>query len=283
MIRLQKKSSYKLINRIKRWFWVTRAEPDMPVLFTHCGFMAIMLLAAPSQSVIAPSLSVILMIDPHITNYTAQRCPSSHSSTPTFINILLVSLGAAHFIPPSEKKRKVWCCCCCYSRVPIFLVTKTRFVLGSDTSGKTNIGGSLSQRLPWLQSHFPDDWIQSVLSLAASPDSQRRRDISDSDVLPYRLQAAASKRCGWKEEEKPDRRPSFDLDSLSHSSCTFEKRLSQWSPPRHEPLVRRYTNKTWSATLRGQTGGASGVNVSTSPARREVSYRLLEGQGQCPL
>lgn len=106
MIHLQKKSSYKLINRIKRWFWVTRAEPDMPVLFTHCGFMAIMLLAAPSQSVIAPSLSVILMIDPHITNYTAQRCPSSHSSTPTFINILLVSLGAAHFIPPLGKKKK---------------------------------------------------------------------------------------------------------------------------------------------------------------------------------
>lgn len=137
------------------------------------------------------------------------------------------SWSRALYPPPSEKKRKVCCCCCCYSRVPIFLVTKTRFVLGSDTSGKTNIGGSLSQRLPWLQSHFPDDWIQSVLSLAASPDSQRRRDISDSDVLPYRLQAAASKRCGWKEEEKPDRRPSFDLDSLSHSSCTFEKRLSQ--------------------------------------------------------
>lgn len=193
------------------------------------------------------------------------------------------SWSRALYPPPRKKKRKVCCCCCCYSRVPIFLVTKTRFVLGSDTSGKTNIGGSLSQRLPWLQSHFPDDWIQSVLSLAASPDSQRRRDISDSDVLPYRLQAAASKRCGWKEEEKPDRRPSFDLDSLSHSSCTFEKRLSQWSPPRHEPLVRRYTNKSWSATLRGQTGGASGVNVSTSPARREVSYRLLEGQGQCPL
>lgn len=88
---------------------------------------------------------------PHITNYTAQQCPSSHSSTLTFINILLVSLGARDFISPPPPKKK--------SAVVIiqesnFHCNKTRFVLGSDTSGKTNIAGSLSLMLPWLQSHL---------------------------------------------------------------------------------------------------------------------------------
>ena len=251
--------------------------------------MAIMLLAAPSQSVSAPSLSVVLMIDPHITNYTAQRCPSSHSSTPTFINILLVSLGAAHFIPPSEKK--VCCCCCCYSRVPIFLVTKTRFVLGSDTSGKTNIGGSLSPRLPWLQSHFPDDWIQSVLSLAASPDSQRRRDINDSDVLPYRLQAAASKRCGLERRNK-------NTHTHTHTHTHTDGLLLIWIHFHTLPALLRGAchnalPATWATCQKvhgqelecdaeGPDWGALGVNVSTSPARREVSYRLLEGSRPVP-
>lgn len=85
------------------------AEPDMAVFFTHCGFMAIMLLPASSQRVSA--LAICCFNDrTHITNYTAQQFPSSHSSTLTFINILLDSLGAGHFIP-----QKV--CCCCYSRV----------------------------------------------------------------------------------------------------------------------------------------------------------------------
>lgn len=124
-----------------------------------------------------------------ITNYTAQQCPSPHSSALTFINILLVSLGARHFTPPAPKEK---------SAVVViqefnFHCNETRFVLGSDTSGKTNIGGSLSPRLPWLQSHSLMIGFILVLSLATSPGSQRQRDVDDSDVSPYRLHAATSK------------------------------------------------------------------------------------------
>lgn len=125
------------------------AESDMAVFFTHCGFMAIKLLPASSQRFSA--LAICCFNDrPHITNYIAQQCPSSHSSTPTFINILLVSLGARHFIPlrPKNKSAVV------VIQESNFHCNKTRFVLGSDTSAKTNIGGSLSPGLPWLQSHL---------------------------------------------------------------------------------------------------------------------------------
>lgn len=126
------------------------AEPDMAVFFTHCGFMAIILLPASSQSFSA--LAICCFNDrPHITNYTAQRCPSSHSSTLTFINILLVSLGADHFIsPPYPPKNSA----VVFIQQSNFHCNKTRFVLGSDTSGKTNIGGIIvTGGLPWLQSH----------------------------------------------------------------------------------------------------------------------------------
>lgn len=49
-----------------------------------------------------------------------------------------------------------------------FHSNKTLFVLGSDTSGKTNIGGSLSPMLPWLQSHLLVIGF-ILLSLAISP------------------------------------------------------------------------------------------------------------------
>jgi len=74
---------------------------------------------------------VVLMIDPHITNYTAQQCPSPRSSTLTFINILLVSLGARHFIPVPPKKSAV-----VVIQELDFHCNKTLFVLGSDTSEK---------------------------------------------------------------------------------------------------------------------------------------------------
>lgn len=57
-----------------------------------------------------------------------------------------------------------------------------------------------------------DDWIHSVLSLATSPDSQRQCDINDSDVPPYRLQAATSKQCCERKKTKKKQEPSIRHD-----------------------------------------------------------------------
>ena len=46
---------------------------------------------------------------------------------------------------------------------------KTRFVLGSDASGKTNIGGIIVTGVAVATVTLADDWILSVLSLASSP------------------------------------------------------------------------------------------------------------------
>lgn len=67
-----------------------------------------------------------------ITNYTAQQCPSPHSSALTFINILLVSLGARHFIPPPRKKSLLLL----LFRSLIFIVTKPALFWAQTLLGK---------------------------------------------------------------------------------------------------------------------------------------------------
>lgn len=69
----------------------------MAVFFTHRGFYGRHVIA--SVVLRRPLLSVVSVKVPAFTDYTAQRRPSPHSSTPTFINILLVSLGARQFNP----------------------------------------------------------------------------------------------------------------------------------------------------------------------------------------
>lgn len=69
----------------------------MAVFFTHRGFYGRHVITTIVLG--RPPLSVVSVKVPAFTDYTAQRRPSSHSSTPTFINILLVSLGARQFNP----------------------------------------------------------------------------------------------------------------------------------------------------------------------------------------
>lgn len=78
-----------------------------------------------------------------------QKSPSPRSSSPTFINILLVSLGSTNFIQHHKRSLLLL-----LFKSLIFIVTKNAFFWAHTLQKKTNIGGSLSQRLPWLQSHL---------------------------------------------------------------------------------------------------------------------------------
>lgn len=79
--------------------------------------------------------------------------------------------------PPTEKSPVV-----VVVQQPNFHCNIRRFVLDLHTSGKANIGGSLSSLL-CLQS----PWLTTVIT-GRIPDSQG--DINDSDEWPDRLQAA---------------------------------------------------------------------------------------------
>ncbi len=60
-----------------------------------------------------------------------------------------------------------------------------------------------------------DDWIHSGVIAGYILGSQRQCDINDSDVPPYRLQAATSKQCwGRKKRKRETALKSFDLDSI---------------------------------------------------------------------
>lgn len=86
----------------------------MAVFFTHRGFYGHHVIASIVLG--RPPLSVVSVKVPAFTDYTAQRRPSSRSSTPAFINILLVSLGARQFNPPRlllPLSEEIICCLRC--------------------------------------------------------------------------------------------------------------------------------------------------------------------------
>lgn len=213
------------------------AEPDTAMFFAHCGFMAMMLLPASSQSFSA--LDICCFNDrPHITNYTAQQCPSSHSSTLTFINILLVSLGARHFIHPPTPSTPKGLLLLLFKSL-IFIVTK--------------------HALFWAQTlDDPDDWIHSVLSLATSPTPRSSviLMIAMFHHIVYRLQHQSDA------AKKNPPKPlffwfGFNFHTLCAMKVTFEKCLS-WCLPWD---ARHLTKSTWmraGVKHRGPDRGASG-------------------------
>lgn len=166
------------------------AEPDTTVLFTHWYTWY----CQHPNSLSFSALAICCFNDrPHITNYTAQRYPSSHSSTLTFINILLVSLGARDFIPPQHTQTH-WhkSLLLLLFKSPIFIVTKRALFEAQTLQGKLILVDHCHRSCHGF-SHTCW-WLDSFCVIAGCiPDSQRHRDINDSDVPPYRLQAVTSK------------------------------------------------------------------------------------------
>lgn len=149
-------------------FRVTKAEPDVVVFFTRCSFIDIVLL--PRRLSLSAHAICCFNDGAHITNYTAQRCLLSLVNAD--IHQYPISPSWSHRLchpapnpPPMEKS-------------PVVVVQQSnfhcnirRFVLGLHTSGKANIGGSLS-------------------SLCLQSPSPATVGINDSDERPDRLQAA---------------------------------------------------------------------------------------------
>ena len=99
----------------------TVLEADIVVFFTHCGFIATISSHTFRQSSNTHRLSVVLIIYvPSITNYsTTHQCLPLHSSTLTFVNILLVSLGVTVSFYPQSLLFFVQCL-----HMVIFIVTQ---------------------------------------------------------------------------------------------------------------------------------------------------------------
>lgn len=264
-------TSWWRTERVNEWDETQVLDNKGSLFFTHCGFMDIMLLPTSDQKASAPLLSVVLMMRPPYNQLYSAAAPL-FSLVIAHIHQYPISFSwsRSHFISRTPNTLLLF-------HESNFHCNKTRFVLGSDTSGKTNIAGSLSQRLPWLQSHSLMIGFTLCYRWLHPPDSQRQCDINDSDVPPYRLQAETSKEW-WRKKKKITL---FMIwTRFPHSHFWEEVPLRRG---RH--LSWKYMNKSWKGEKhrRTQTGGGQRGQRLTSLARREVSYRLLQGQGRCPL
>lgn len=140
-------TSWWRTERVNEWDETQVLDNKGSLFFTHCGFMDIMLLPTSDQKASAPLLSVVLMMRPPYNQLYSAAAPL-FSLVIAHIHQYPISFSwsRSHFISRTPNTLLLF-------HESNFHCNKTRFVLGSDTSGKTNIAGSLSQRLPWLQSH----------------------------------------------------------------------------------------------------------------------------------
>lgn len=147
---------------------VTGAEPDVVVFFTRCSFIAIVLL--PRGLSLSAHAICCFNDGAHITNYTAQQCLLSLVNAD--IHQYPISPSWSHRLchpAPSPPRKNLLLL---LFKTPIFHCNIRRFVLGLHTSGKANIGGSLSS-LPCLQSpsqgcyHWPHPPTPRVILMRA--------------------------------------------------------------------------------------------------------------------
>lgn len=244
-------TSWWRTERVNEWDETQVLDNKGSLFFTHCGFMDIMLLPTSDQKASAPLLSVVLMMRPPYNQLYSAAAPL-FSLVIAHIHQYPISFSwsRSHFISRTPNTLLLF-------HESNFHCNKTRFVLGSDTSGKTNIAGSLSQRLPWLQSHSLMIGFTLCYRWLHPPDSQRQCDINDSDVPPYRLQAETSKEW-WRKKKK--NHSFYDLDPISTLSLLRRSASATRGDTCHE--------NTWIRAGRGKnTDGprqeeGNGVNVS---------------------
>lgn len=170
-------------------FW-WKSDPDVVVFVTHCDFYG------SSCYCLHPShcccVSCFHFYRSYITHNTAQHWLSlsrSLSSTLTFINIPLVSLGAS--LRSREKAALLLLLLLLSSQTLIFTVTKHAFFLAQKWEEKL----ISVDHCRWTRSGdgHPRCWLDSfsALIVAHIPDSLSQCDvINDSHRVPaYRLQA----------------------------------------------------------------------------------------------
>lgn len=188
---------------------------------------------------------------------------SSRSSTLTFINIPLGPPGATD--PPTPPPPHWKISCCCYSRLQLSL-KQNGLCSWLARFSKTLISVLPS---PWRQSPLADDRVIA----GRIPDSQRRRDIYDSDDQTGRFRAKNIKALL---EAKV-----FDLGPVS--SCTWHQGDVFFTPGSYQKVHRRMQD-SWvqSGAGGGQTRGllstAAGSRLQTRPA----SIRQSPKRGQNP-